>query len=191
MRTLTAPAQALLDRVIAGERLPMVQLLVMELDSPIYLTTAGVPLVWGGHTWQPTGLRIQPIEHLSGADIDQLQFVLPGVSDDDLALALSTPVEGKTVRVYDALVDPASGAVADAVEGWVGALGLPSFEDGQEAAVSWTAEHRAIQAMRPKPVRYSNDAQQRLYPGDTSLDFDPATDAAALAWPAASFFKQP
>ena len=47
-----------------------------------------------------------------------------------------------------------------------------------------------MHALRAKPSRYTNDEQQRRYTGDTSLDIDPATDAAPVAWPAASFFKQ-
>ena len=190
MRTLTAPGQALLDRLTLGEQVPLVQLLEVRLGTTLYLTTAGVPLEWDGRTWQPIGLAIDTVGHTAGGEIDQLAFVLPGVTSDQLALALSEPVEGKVVRVYDALVEPATGAVVDTVLAWAGTLNVPSLEDGPTAAVSWTAEHRAVQAMRPKPSRYTNDEQQRLYPGDTSLDFDPATDAAALAWPAASYFKQ-
>jgi hypothetical protein len=44
-------------------------------------------------------------------------------------------------------------------------------------------------ALRPRVTRYTNNEQQRLYPGDTSLDVDPLTDAASLVWPAASYFK--
>ena len=191
MRTLTVAGQALLDRLIAGETIPLVQLLVAELDSAtLYLTTAGVPLVWAGQTWAPVPVRIEPVAYGAGGEVDQLAFVLPGVGEDQLALALTEPVEGKTVRLYDALVDPDTGVVADAVLAWSGSLNVPSLEDGPTAAVSWSAEHRAVQAMRPKPSRYTNDEQLRLYPGDTCLDFDPATDAAPLAWPAASYFKQ-
>jgi hypothetical protein len=43
--------------------------------------------------------------------------------------------------------------------------------------------------MRPKPSRYTNDEQQRMFSGDTSLDRDPATDAAPVTWPAASYFR--
>ena len=51
------------------------------------------------------------------------------------------------------------------------------------------AESRASIAMRPRVTLYTNDEQQRLFAGDTSLDFDPAMDAAAVTWPAASFFR--
>lgn len=191
MRTLSLAGQALLDRITTGEQIPLVQLLEAQLTSlTLYLTTAGAPLVWAGHTWQPTALRIDPVAYGSNGEVDQLAFVLPGVDEDQLALALVEPVEGKTVRVYDALIDPATGTVVEVVLAWSGSLNVPGLEDGPSAVVSWTAEHRAVQALRVKPSRYTNDEQQRISPGDTCLNFDPATDAAPLAWPAASYFKQ-
>lgn len=189
MRTLNGAAQALLVRIQAGERIPMVQLVELGLDTPQYLTTAGQDIVWGGHTWVATGLLLEPIED-QAADYGALSLVLPGVTEAQLALALTEPLEGKACHVYDALVDPVTGAVADAVLSWSGTLNLPSIEDGPIAVIRVSAEHRAALAFRPKPSRYTNAEQQRLFPGDTCLDYDPATDAAPVVWPAASFFRK-
>jgi len=190
MRELNPTGLALLARLTAGEQIPIVQLVEAEVSPTQYLCTAGLPLQWAGHTWQPVGLRIEPVSHTAGAEIDNMAFTLPGVTPDQLALALVEQVEGQAVRIYDALVDPDTGEVGDAVLAWAGTLNVPGLEDGREAVVSWTAEHRAIQALRPKPSRYTNDEQQRLHPGDTCLNFDPATDAAPVPWPAASFFRK-
>jgi hypothetical protein len=190
MRTLNTAGQALLARLIAGEQIPIVQLVMAEVSPTQYLCTAGLPVEWNGHTWQPVGLQIEPVTHSAGAEVDNLAFSLPGVQPDQLALALVEPVEGRAVRVYDALVDPATGEVADAVLAWSGTLNVPGLQDGPQAVVSWTAEHRALQALRPKPSRYTNDEQQRLFSGDTCLDYDPATDAAPEPWPAAAFFRK-
>lgn len=189
MRTLNPTAQALRARALAGEQIPVVQLVHLELEVDWRATTAGVPLVWGGHTWSPIGLAITPVADDS-TEFVGLTLSLPGVDESALALALVEDVEGAPVRVYDAWIDPATGAVADAVLAWSGALETPSVEDGPQATVAVLAEHRGAIAVRSKPSRYTNDEQQRLYPGDTSLDFDPATDAAPLAWPAASFFRR-
>lgn len=190
MRTLNANALALLARIEAGERIPVVQLVQLVLTETIYLTTAGRAISWDGHSWLPAGLgAIEPIEDVAG-DVQALQFSLPGVSSEQIAIALTETVEGKVVRVYDALIDPDTGGVEDAVLAWAGTLNVPSLEDGQTATVFLTAEHRGMHALRAKPSRYTNDEQQRRYTGDTSLDIDPATDAAPVAWPAASFFKQ-
>jgi hypothetical protein len=189
MRTLTVAGQALLDRALAGEQMAMVQLVQVDLATTLYLTTAGHAIAWGGNTWSPAGLGpIAAIED-SATEMPGLQFTLPGINEAQLAVALEPGTEGASVRVYDALLDPDTSVCADAVLAWAGTLNVPTLQDGPQADLTITAEHRGLLALRPKPSRYTNDEQQRLHPGDTSLDFDPATDAAPLVWPAASFFR--
>ncbi len=190
MRVLSPEAQALLERLAAGEQIPWVQLIELQLSSTVRLTTAGLDVQWSGHTWLRSGAGIiEPIEDVSG-ELQGLRLTMPGVDGSQLALALAEPVEGRRVRVWDALLNPSTGAVADPVLAWAGTLNVPDFSDGATATITVTAEHRGLQAVRPKPRRYSAEEQLRRYPGDTSLQFDPATDAAPLAWPKASFFRK-
>lgn len=190
MRTLNTAGLALLARLQAGEQIPVVKLVWMDLTEPQYLTTAGRVVVWDGHDWQPAGLgHIDAIEDAAG-QVNGLQFSLPGVTQEQIYIALQEPTDGQRVRVWDAILDPDTGEVGDAIACWSGRLNLPGLEDGPEATVTLTAEHAGVLALRPKPARYTNDEQQRRYPGDTSLDIDPATDAGPIAWPAASFFRQ-
>lgn len=190
MRTLSVAGQALLDRMAAGEQIPMVQLVRMDLSVTLYLTTANHDIPWDGHPWLRSNLAsIEPIEDVTG-ELQGLAFVIPGVNESGLSLALTEPVEGKVVRVWDLLLDPDTGEAVEAVAAFSGTLNVPAIEDGATAVVSVTAEHRGISAVRAKPSRYTNDEQQRLYPGDTSLDFDIATDAAPIAWPKASYFRK-
>ena len=190
MRTPNAGALALLARIAAGERIPWVQLVEMQLDPVLRLTTAGRDVTWGGNTFLRGGMgSIEAIEDGVG-ELQGLRFTLPGIRSTDLQIALTAAVEGKTVKVWDALVNPDDGQVADAVLAWAGTLNVPDLSDGSTAVISVSAEHRGLTAVRPKPRRYTDAEQRRRYPGDTSLHFDPATDAAPLAWPRASFFRK-
>jgi hypothetical protein len=189
MRTLNATALALLARIEAGEQIPVVQLVELVLDTPLYMTTAGRPIPWNSNTWTPAGIVVEPVDDAIG-EFASINLVIPGVSSELLALALSEDVEGQTARIYDAIIDPDSGVVGDAMLAWSGTMTMPAIEDGPTATVSIACEHRGMLAMRPKISRYTDDEQRRLYAGDTSLDFDPATDAAPLAWPAASYWRQ-
>jgi len=190
MRTLNAAGLALLARIAAGERIGWVQLIELQLSTTLRLTTAGHDVPWDGFTWTRASVGTIAAINDDANELQGLEFSLPGVPGANLSLALTEPVEGKTVRVWDALITPETGQVADAVLAWAGTLNVPSITYGPEALVSCTAEHRGVQAVRAKPSRYTNDEQQRISPGDTSLYFDPATDAAPLAWPKASFFRQ-
>jgi len=190
MRTLNAAALALLARIEAGEQIPAVQLVQIEFSAATErYCTAGTTVQWAGQQWLGLGLGIEAVDDAVG-DLKSITLSVPAVSEAQISLALTQTVEGSPVRIYDALVDPATGAVADAVLAWSGTLNIPGVEDGPVATINVLAEHRGVTALRSKVSRYTDDEQQRLYPGDTSLHFDPATDAAPLAWPAASFFKQ-
>ena len=190
MRTINANGLALLARVQAGEQMPIVQLVRIDFAaSTVYLTTAGGPIIWDGQTWEPAGLgAIEPVED-TASEMPPLRFTLPGLNPDQLYVALEPGTEGSAVRVYDALIDPDTGTCEDAVLAWSGTLNVPELVDGEQADMTVTAEHRGMLAIRPKPSRYTDDEQRRLYAGDTSLDFDPATDAKPLVWPAASYWR--
>jgi hypothetical protein len=191
MRTLNVSAQALLDRAIAGEQIGLVQLIeVLHPTVPQRLTPAGIPIVYGGYTWLPDLVGATVISH-DAAGLPGLEIVLPAVTDAQIAGGLDDAIDGAAVRVLEGLVDPATGAVPDALVLWSGTVESREIADGPSGAVTLRCEHRGVRAMRRKPTRYTNTEQQRLYSGDTSLDVDPMTDAPPLVWPAASYFRQP
>lgn len=188
MRALNGTAQALLARIEAGDFVPWAQLVYMALGTPEYLTTAGRAVTWDGHTWQPAGVTVEMIDEGIG-DLNPLRIISPGVTPAQIAQALSGDLEGVDIYVYDALIDPDTGVVADAKRSWAGKMGAPSIVDSAaEASVVIECEHYGVRALRAKPLRYTDEAQRRLYAGDTALDRDPRTDAARLVWPAASFY---
>lgn len=189
MRTLNTAGAALLARAIAGEQIPVVPLVSVMLPVPQYWALGGTPLVWAGQTWQSQDVQLTSGVEDEADGASGIKIVLPGVTPSQIALATDPDVEGAEVKVYLAWVDPQTGVVADALQVWAGELDMPGWEDGPQALVHFAAEHRAAVAQRPRVLRYTNDEQQALYPGDTGLDFDPATDAGPLVWPAASYFK--
>lgn len=187
MRTLNTEGQALLARLLAGEQIPVPLLVQFDLAVVQRVCTAGIPLVWGGHTWQPTEIVVSPIED-EDAEFPNVSFTLPGVTESQLALALVEDVQGARARVWMAWVDPDDGTVADAVLVWSGELDVPTLEDGPQASVTVNAEHRGAVALRPRVRRYTHDEQQRISAGDTSLDVDAGLDRPPLEWPRASWF---
>lgn len=191
MRTLTANGLALQARLLAGEKVDVVPLLFMDLPVPQRWALGGAELRWGGETFAPFDVAVEGGAQDEVGVPGGLQITAPAVTEAQIALAVDPDVEGSETTLHLALVNPASGVVDEALQVGSYELDTPGWEDGPQALTHFVAESRAAVAMRPKVSRYTNDEQQRLYPGDTSLDFDPATDAAPLVWPAASFFKVP
>lgn len=188
MRAINPAAHALRARALAGEQIPVVPLVHFALQVPQRWAVCGIPLQWAGETWQPLDIAISDIAD-DASDPGGLRFTFPAVTESQLSLALAGDVDGKRVTVHLAWVDPSTGTVADAMQVWAGELDVSGWQDGQQALAHFTGEHRASLAMRTRPSRYTNDEQQRLHPGDTALNVDPLTDAAALVWPAASYFR--
>lgn len=188
MRALNTAAAALQARALAGEPIPVVPLVHFATTVPQRWALCGLPLVWGGYTWEPVEIAMSEIAD-EATQLAGLRFSLPAATDLQLALAVAGNVTGAAAVVRLAWVDPNTGEVADALQVWAGELDVAGWQDGPQAVANFTAEHRGTIALRQRASRYTNDEQQRLYPGDTSLDVDPLTDAKPLAWPAASFFK--
>lgn len=188
MRTPNAAALALRARRLAGEKIPRVPLVHFALPVPQRWAICGLPLVWGGFTWAPLDVVVSEISESVG-ERNTLRFTLPAVTPAERALA-AQDVEGAEVRVYEADVNPDTGAVADAMQVWRGVLDQTGWQDGPQATAIFTARSLLDWALESRPRRYTNDDQLRLYPGDTSLDVDPLTDRPALVWPAASYFAQ-
>ena len=188
MRTLNSAGQALRARALAGEKIPIIPLVYFGLTVPQRWALCGMALSWGGNTWEALDIAISDVQD-DANEFGGLRFTFPGVTPSERALATSDDVEGAEVTVYLAYVDPLTGVVADAMQVWAGELDQPGWQGGKVALVHFTAEHRATIAMRQRVIRYTNDEQQRLFPGDTSLNVDPLTDAAPIVWPAASYFK--
>jgi hypothetical protein len=188
LKLLTTNGKALLDSLTAGDKIPIVSLVKIDFQTAtVYLTTAGHRIQFAGQNWEPAGLG--QIEEVSDSDQDiaPLRLSMPGLTPAQKVLALESGTEGSAIRIYDALINPLNGLCEDAVQSWSGTLNVPTLQEGETAVLSVTAEHRGVSALRVKPSRYTNDEQQRLYPGDSSMDIDPMTDGAPLVWPAASY----
>lgn len=189
MTTLNPAGQALLARAIAGERIAVVQLVFIDATVPQYWAACGTgPIEWGGHDWVASDIGITEIEDTVNG-LNGQTLTLPGVTPAELAFAFDD-LDGVTIQLFDAWIDPDTKVVADAPLTFTGELDVPGWQDGAEATVILTAVHAGNAALRPKSSLWTNDEQQRLHPGDTCLNTEALTDAAPLVWPAASFFKQ-
>ena len=189
MRTLSSPAQA----ALLASPLPIAVLVEMDLASgALYLNTAGIDMVIGGVTYYGTkGLgRIDTVED-TPAEMKALNFELSGAPASAIALALTEPVQGKAVRIKVAIFDPATYQPLQTDLRWSGQLDAIGISDGQPTAVlSVTAEHGGIDLVRPANSLFSDAEQQRLNPGDTSLQYMADQVDVKVVWPSAAYFRK-
>jgi hypothetical protein len=189
VRTLSSAALAALQRT----PLPIAVLVEMDLASgQLYLNTASVDLTIGGTIYYGTkGLgKIDSVQD-NPAEVKQLSFQLSGVPSTEIALVLTEPVQGKPVRVKVAIFSPDTYQIIETEMRWAGLLDVMAIEDSATTAtIQVTAEHLGIDLIRPSGSLYSDAEQQRLHPGDPSLQFMADQVDVRVVWPAAAFFRK-
>lgn len=188
MKVLSAAAQA----VLSGSLVPLVVLIEMDLTTPLNLNTSNLDLVVSGTTYYGTkGVgTIEPIQE-TDAEVRGLSFELSGVPSTMLALAMLEPVQGKAVRIKVAMLDPATYQVVDVRQRWAGMLDTMTIEESETSStIKVSAEHAGIDLLRPITSLYSDAEQQRLYPGDLSLQYISDQSDQQIVWPAADWFRK-
>lgn len=185
-RDINSAAQAVL-----GKRLGAAVFVEMLLDTPLYMSNGGMSIDYDGKTW--VGIQQLQVEAVAEGtqNAEQLKFTLPAVPNEYLSLALGTNIRGKTVNVYLGILDPDTLAMLQMVPLWGGQLDqMPVGYGPDTASISVTAEHRAVAYARPKPLRYTDSDQRRLYPGDRCLEFLIDQSQKQDVWPSAEWFRR-
>lgn len=188
MRTIAAPALA----VLAGPVVPLVLLVEMGFSPVVALASGAVSVQVGPTLFLGAGAlgSVEPIKDAPG-DAAGLRFSLSGVSPDNIALALSETTRGRSCVVRLAILDPTTHAVLDSPTVWTGTLDqMPISLAPDSASIGVTALHRGQTFRRPKPLRYTDNDQQRISAGDTSMRYVVSQSQHKDIWPAAAFFKQ-
>ena len=127
----------------------------------------------------------------SAKEVSSVSITVSGLDPGVLAIALGKQVRGRPIRIYLGVLRASDLRLLDLVDVWAGQMStMPIREEGGTVAITLTAEHRGVLFARPKPVRYTDSDQQRLYPGDRCLEYIVSQSQAQDQWPAASFFRK-
>lgn len=188
MRTI-APAAA---AALAGQAVPLIGLLDLLFTVPVRVSTTPFDVVYGGNTYKGVG-NLGSIDQVddSPGEYKAMKFTLSGVNNDTLSIAINLDVKNVTVQYRVGVLDPTTSAILDAPLLWTGTLDQAPVEFGSDTStIPATAEHRGATYSLPKPLRYTDADQQKLYPGDTSLRFVASQANHKIVWPAASYGRQ-
>ena len=183
----TAALDAVRERVVAAMLLVQMEL----VDGTVYLSS-GPTLDHDGQQWLGAS-RIGSVSAIddSVSERQALRFTLSSVPVEMLALSMDDRARGKRVTIREAILDTDTMAVLASPAVWTGSLNQVSIQEGGgSGSVSATAEHRGTTYARAKPLRYTDGDQQRLHPGDRSLQFVVSQANHPDVWPAAAFFRE-
>ncbi len=178
-RTLTAAVAAALEDREGAPR----WLVEIEFDSGTTRFWSGLgDLAALGVVWSGVGRlgKIEAISEISGAVATGVAMELsimptpeiPDAVDTFLNIALGETYQGRPCRVYQAQLNPTTGALIDdpflRFRGYIDIMEDMEIPGG--ATIRVTAENRLIDLERPKKRTYTPEDQKEIYPNDTFFD---------------------
>jgi hypothetical protein len=137
----------------------------------------------GGQTWGGAGglLDVSLIGETQEVRAQGVTVTLSGIPSQMLAIALGENYHGRLARIYLGFF--ADEEPTDLHPLFSGRMDVMSVIEGPETAtVTLSIENRLIDLERPAPVLYTDETQQRLFPGDRGLEFVEGLTNVTLTW---------
>lgn len=181
MRTTTGA----IDTALAGGNVPLI--LFVEMDFPsgfLRVNNSGQNFDWGGYTWIGVGAlgSIDQITEASDLSAQGLGFSISGVPTEYISTALGQKYQGRSCKVWFAPLDSNHQVIADPIGSFNYRMDTMDIELGQTATIRVSAESRLVDWERNNVSRYTDEEQQRLYPGDLGLQFVPQMAEKEIRW---------
>lgn len=144
-------------------------------------------IVWGERTWTGAGILLGIGGIDEGRDVvaSGTSVTLSGVPTDLMAVAISKARQGAPGRIYLGLLTFTDLGVALASTPLIlfaGILNVPSAASGRETTtITLTYENRLVDLTRARELRYTDETQRQLFPGDRAFEYVTAIQQKA-AW---------
>ncbi len=158
---------------------------LLDDDGATMLDDDGVVDVTGAKTYTGAGdlvsvSRIDESQELRAAAVT---ISLQGGSGEHIAQALAEPVLNRVVSVSLVELTEDLGVVGDPITLFIGRADAPRLkDDGRSASYTLTIESRLVDLKRPRESRYTNDDQQRRFPGDRGLEHVSSLQDLDIPW---------
>lgn len=106
---------------------------------------------------------------------------LAGIDSTYVSAALQSIRQGLPAKLYLLLLDSSRSVIADPVPLASGFTDVPTLmEGGDTATISISVESRLLELDKTGTSRYTDEEQQRLWPGDRGFEFVPALQDAEV-----------
>jgi hypothetical protein len=174
--------------VAAAVIAPSVQLaLLAEFDfagGPVRFWTGYGQQTWNGVVWTGSGELggVSPISETTTVGAASMSFTLSGVPSDIIALALGDAYRGKACKLYLAIVD-SNAIIQDAYQVFGGRMDIMKIADtGPTCTITLNVENQLLDMGRARDLRYTDEEQQRLFPGDRGLEYVAKLSEKPIYW---------
>jgi len=141
-----------------------VHLFEFDFNPWIYMTDAGIDVVWNGHTYLPSqALGFSGVSETSQLLVNTCTVTLSGVDQQVVALLLQETYLNRKMKVRVAMLNESLQVIADPVLIFDGRMDRPSvsIEDGTTVCSVDGVSHWAD--FERRSGRHSNDTEQRKH----------------------------
>ena len=171
---------------VTTAQLAPVLLASLSFSTPVYLWSGYGNLVYNSTTYLGLGTlgTISPLEETTDLAARGLTLRLSGVPTANVSLALTENYQGRECSIMFGALSPTAGTlVASPVTVFSGRMDVMQVtDDGQSAEITMTAESKLMDFKRPREIRYTDEEQQQLFPGDVGLEFVNDIQEKAIYW---------
>jgi hypothetical protein len=181
-RTLTAEALSELSGSVIGT------VLFIEAEfsgGPVRFWSGPGPLTWDGKLWTGSGklLSISEITETGGVEATGLTLTLSGVPSDLIAIAYGEFVQGRPCRVWQGFLTASNEVIASPHLVTQGRMDtVADRDDGAFATISVTVESNLTDLQRLRVRRFTDQDQQRFFPGDRGLEYVARLQNQEIPW---------
>ena len=154
-------------------------------SGPIYVWSGVGQIVWGGHTWTGLGSlgNVSTIDESATVEAKGITLTLSGIDSAFLTHILDEFQVGLPVVVSLGLFDAVGALIADPVASFIGEMDQPTLDvTGTSATIAINCESRLLELNVAVDRRYTNEDQQRDYPGDRGFEFVNSIQEAQIYW---------
>lgn len=151
----------------------------------VRLWTGHGDLTWDSKLWVGGGtlLGIAPVEETTDVVASGSSVSLSGVPSDLVQIAIEEARQGLPGRIWLGLLNDAGEVIVDPARAFTGRLDVPQITaDGSSTRITITYESRLIDLNRPRELRYTDQSQQSLYPGDLGFEYVAGLQEAEVVW---------
>ena len=177
--------QAVLEALEAQSLRPAILFEGEFASGWVRVWTGDFDLTWEGQTWIGAGalIGLGTLEDTTDIVASGTVVSLSGVPLDLISLAIAEARQGKSGRIWLALLTPEREIIADPLQAFSGRLDVPEIsEDGATCTITLSYESRLIDLGTPRNWRYTHENQQALYPGDMGFEHVTAIQDRDITW---------
>jgi hypothetical protein len=153
-------------------------------SGTVYVWTGSGPITWNGQTWLGSGKQgsISTIEEGATVEARGVSLTLSGIDSTLLPDVMTEFALLQPVTVYLGLFAGGS-LIASPVTSWAGRMDQPTVDvDGATSEITINCESRLLDMNTTCGRRYTQEDQQRDWPGDQSMMFAPFIADINLYW---------